>query len=82
MYFLQLIFIAKTLRVSNISKSKVAIKVKTTQPSWYYVRPNQHVVDVGGSQDVTISLNTVECKYVLFSFEFIVNLILQVGSWI
>ncbi|CAE7703252.1 PVA12, partial [Symbiodinium microadriaticum] len=49
------------LRISNISKGKVAIKVKTTQPSWYYVRPNQHVVDVGSTEEVIISLNTVEC---------------------
>lgn len=50
--------------MTNISSSKVAFKVKTTQPSWYYVRPNQQVLDVGKSEDVSIVLVDTECKYV------------------
>jgi hypothetical protein len=42
----------------------VAFKVKTTQPSWFYVRPNQHVLDVGQTEDVSIVLVEGECKYV------------------
>ena len=37
----------EVLRVTNSSDSKVAFKVKTTQPSWYYVRPNQQVLNPG-----------------------------------
>lgn len=35
------------LRVTNSSDNKVAFKVKTTQPSWYYVRPNQQILNPG-----------------------------------
>jgi len=44
------------VKVTNISKQKVAFKVKTTQPSWYYVRPNQQIVDVGQTEEVAIVL--------------------------
>jgi hypothetical protein len=42
------------LRITNISGSKVVFKVKTTQPAWYYVRPNQQIMDIGKSDEVTI----------------------------
>jgi len=35
--------------------------VKTTQPTWYYVRPNQQMLDVGQSEDVAILLIDTEC---------------------
>ena len=54
----------QTLRISNISDECVAFKVKTTQPTWYYVRPNQHVVEPNKTEDVVIVLITEHCKYV------------------
>ena len=44
------------LTVSNSSNGPIAYKVKTTQPSWYYVSPNQDVIPAGGSFKVLISL--------------------------
>ena len=37
-----------------MSDSKIVFKVKTTQPSWYYVRPNQATLEVGKTEDVVI----------------------------
>ena len=54
-------FYPQTLKVTNTSDTKVAFKVKTTQPSWYYVRPNQHILDVGQTEEVTITLVDSEC---------------------
>lgn len=51
-----------TLRISNISDECVAFKVKTTQPTWYYVRPNQHVVEPNKTEDVVIVLITEHCN--------------------
>lgn len=48
------------LKVTNTSQQKVVFKVKTTQPTWYYVRPNQQVLDVGASEDVNILLVDTE----------------------
>jgi hypothetical protein len=42
------------LRITNISGQKVAFKVKTTQPSWYFVRPNQDILEAGQSEDVVV----------------------------
>lgn len=50
------------LKVTNVSNGKVAFKIKTTQPSWYYVRPNQQILDVDQSEEVTIVLVDVECN--------------------
>lgn len=51
-----------TLRVTNVSTDKkVVFKLKTTQPSWYYVRPNQQVLNIGKSEDITIILIENEC---------------------
>ena len=50
------------MTITNISNARVAFKVKTTQPTWFYVRPNQHVLDVGQSEDVSIVLVESECK--------------------
>jgi len=50
------------LHVTNISPNKILFKVKTTQPNWYYVRPNQQVLDVGQTADVTILLVESECN--------------------
>ena len=41
--------------------------MKTTQPSWYYVRPNQQVVDVGKTEEVVIVLVDAECTRFLES---------------
>lgn len=50
------------MKVTNTSKNRVVFKVKTTQPSWYYVRPNQQMLDVGQTEDVTILLVDTECS--------------------
>jgi hypothetical protein len=50
----------KNLRIINTSKFKIAFKVKTTQPSWYYVRPNQQVLDPGQIENVVIVLVEAE----------------------
>lgn len=52
----------QVLKVTNTSNGKVVFKVKTTQPSWYYVRPNQQVIDVGATEDVVIVLIDSECS--------------------
>lgn len=39
--------------------------MKTTQPSWYYVRPNQDILDVNQSEDVVVLMVETENKYVL-----------------
>eukprot|EP01041_Mallomonas_annulata_P013183 gene13183-27882_t len=51
-----------TLRVTNTSNAKIAFKIKTTQPTWYYVRPNQQIVDVDKTEEVTIVLVDSECN--------------------
>lgn len=50
------------LRVTNTSNDNIAFKVKTTQPSWYYVRPNQQVLSPGQSEDVAVVLVEAECN--------------------
>lgn len=50
------------LKLSNISNQKVVFKVKTTQPAWYYVRPNQQILDIGQTEDVNILLVEAECN--------------------
>jgi hypothetical protein len=52
----------KILKVTNLSQSKVVFKIKTTQPSWYYVRPNQQILDIGQTEEVTIALVEAEGK--------------------
>lgn len=48
---------ATTLTARNLSKDKaIALKVKTTQPSWYYVRPNQEILGPGESLEISITL--------------------------
>lgn len=50
------------LKVTNNSNAKVAFKIKTTQPTWYYVRPNQQIVDVDKTEEVTVVLVDTECN--------------------
>lgn len=45
-----------SLRVSNNSDSAMAFKVKTTQPNWYIVRPNQDVIGARQSLLFEVSL--------------------------
>lgn len=52
----------QVLSITNTSGGRVAFKVKTTQPTWFYVRPNQHVLDIGQTEDVSIVLVEGECK--------------------
>lgn len=52
-----------TLTAKNLSEDKaVAVKVKTTQPSWYYVRPNQEILGPGESLDISITLIETESR--------------------
>ncbi len=37
--------------------------MKTTQPTWYYVRPNQNVLSAGQTEEIAIALIDTECKY-------------------
>lgn len=57
-----------TLRITNVSDARVIFKVKTTQPTWYYVRPNQHVLDIGKTEEITIILVEAECNRFLDQF--------------
>mmetsp|Transcript_35555 Transcript_35555/g.36236 ORF Transcript_35555/g.36236 Transcript_35555/m.36236 type:complete len:296 (+) Transcript_35555:174-1061(+) len=50
------------LKVTNTSNAKVAFKIKTTQPTWYYVRPNQQIIDANKTEEVTIVLVDTECN--------------------
>lgn len=51
-----------TLRITNISDSSIIFKVKTTEPTWYYVRPNQNVVEPNKTEEVTIVLIIEHCN--------------------
>lgn len=57
------------LRISNISSHYVVFKVKTTQPSWYYVRPNQQIVKPGATEEVSIVLVDNECNRFISAHE-------------
>jgi hypothetical protein len=59
---LTLSFLSKILHIKNISQEKIIFKVKTTQPSWYFVRPNQQILEANGSEEVIINLVASECK--------------------
>lgn len=48
--------------MTNASPNRVVFKVKTTQPSWYYVRPNQQVIEVGQTEEVVVVLVDTECS--------------------
>ena len=50
------------LKITNTSAQCIVFKVKTTQPSWYYVRPNQQMVRVGATEEVSIVLVDNECN--------------------
>jgi len=53
------------LKVANTSSCKVVFKVKTTQPTWYFVRPNQQVLNVGQVEEVAIIMVDTECNHYL-----------------
>lgn len=44
------------LKVKNVSKKRVMYKVKTTQPMWYFVRPNFDVLEAGEEVEVNVVL--------------------------
>ena len=50
------------LVVKNLMAKPVAFKVKTTQPSWYYVRPNQDMLKSGETLEIEIALVEAERK--------------------
>lgn len=45
------------LKITNNSAVHALYKVKTTQPNWYYVKPNQTVLAPGESIEVGIAVN-------------------------
>lgn len=44
------------LRMKNVSSKRVMYKVKTTQPMWYFVRPNFDVLEGGEEVEVAVAL--------------------------
>ncbi|KAM3567254.1 hypothetical protein VYU27_010597, partial [Nannochloropsis oceanica] len=44
------------IHVQNISSQPVAFKVKTTQPKRYLVKPNQGILEAGGSDRIQIQI--------------------------
>jgi len=55
------------LKVANTTNNKILFKVKTTQPTWYYVRPNQQILSAGQVEDVAILMVEAECNRFLDS---------------
>ena len=53
------------LRITNISDTYIAYKIKTTQPSWYVVKPSQHVIDIGKYKDIEINIVEKESNRIL-----------------
>jgi len=51
-----------TLAMTNTSSSSVVFKVRTTQPMWYYVRPNQDMLEAGQTVDLVFTLTEPECE--------------------
>lgn len=67
-------FPLKVLTITNTSTERIVFKVKTTQPTWYFVRPNQQLLDVGESEEVNVLLVDTECKYAFINTLFILQL--------
>lgn len=55
------------LIIKNTSSHKIAFKVKTTHLGWYYVKPNQDVLQEGEVKEVQITLTETESKRILDS---------------
>jgi len=53
------------MKMSNTSSSRVLFKVRTTQPLWYYVRPNQDILEAGQDVDLVFTLTEPESKRLL-----------------
>jgi hypothetical protein len=53
------------MKMSNTSSSRVLFKVRTTQPLWYYVRPNQDILEAGQAVDLVFTLTEPESKRLL-----------------
>lgn len=51
------------LSMTNTSEtSNVLFKVRTTQPMWYFVRPNQDIIKPGETVDLVFTLTEAECE--------------------
>ena len=51
------------LKLTNSSTTTRAVfKVRTTQPMWYFVRPNQDILEPGTSVDLAFTLIETECR--------------------
>lgn len=51
-----------SLKMTNISSSKAIFKVRTTQPMWYFVRPNQDLIEAGQTIELIFTLTEPECN--------------------
>ena len=47
--------------MTNTSQTNIVFKVKTTKPSFYFVRPNQQVLKAGDSEEISVVLVDTEC---------------------
>ena len=58
--------LVSTFTISNITKERLAFKVKTTAPKCYVVKPNQGVIEPGAGQKahIAITLQTAASKAV------------------
>lgn len=51
------------LSMSNPSETcNVLFKVRTTQPMWYFVRPNQDIIKPGETVELVFTLTDAECE--------------------
>jgi len=67
------------LTVVNKGNQKIAFKVKTTKPRRYLVRPNQGLVDVGQSTEVTVILQQKDCEELIAARQ--AKLTPQINFW-
>lgn len=51
------------LKIKNISSNRrIIFKVKTTQPTWYFVKPSQDVIDIDDKKEIEIQIVESECR--------------------
>jgi hypothetical protein len=50
-----------SIAMTNTSSSSIVFKVRTTQPMWYYVRPNQDMLAAGQTVELIFTLTESEC---------------------
>jgi hypothetical protein len=50
----------QSMKIKNMSRKRVAYKIKTTSPKSYIVRPNQGILQIGGRIDIEFTLQYQE----------------------